>query len=46
MECFKWDLKDHPSRNMEDTGFLNFGDYSYDVLVKSVAFLFLSVEYA
>jgi hypothetical protein len=40
MECFKWDLMGHPSRNMEVIGVegdLNFGDLSYDVLGKKVA---------
>jgi hypothetical protein len=40
MECFKWSLMSHPSRNMEDIGALNdlnSGNCSY-VLVKNVAF--------
>jgi hypothetical protein len=40
IECFKWDLMGHSSRNMEDIGTeddVNCGDSSYDVLVKNVA---------
>ena len=40
MECLKWDLVGHSSRNMEDNctkSSLNSGDCSYDVLAKIVA---------
>ena len=43
MECFKWDLMGHSSRNMENIGAegdLNSEDFSYDVLVKHFLYCF------
>jgi hypothetical protein len=39
IECFKWVLMGHPSRDMENIGaegYLESGDHSYDVLVKNI----------
>jgi hypothetical protein len=44
MECFKCDLTDHQSTNIEDIGakvYLNSRDRSYHILMKNVAALSL-----
>ena len=39
IECFKWDLMGHPSKNMENIDAqsdLNYVDHSYNILLKSL----------